>query len=273
MAHAFLRQDVALDVGTATMRLAAGLHRLVEQPSNSAAGGALNGGVVTDGEAAVRILRPLIAQTKVCGIVRPCVLACAPSDATMAERARLTDAIIRAGAAEVTIIPEPLAAAVGAGVDVSSPYAQMVIDIGEGVTDCAVIRESKLRSTCAVRGGCARFRREITAAGSGFRHISPAAAERLLRNEGTALPAVRLVASGLADTIDRFLRDLPPELGCEIIESGIHLTGGGALVPGMAALIEEKTGIAVTISPSPLKDVVEGARAILPVVAALNRWR
>ncbi|MBT1073235.1 rod shape-determining protein [Pelotalea chapellei] len=269
---AFRRQDVALDVGTASIRLAAGSNRLMKQPSHSSAGHALRAGVITNEDTATNLLKPMLSQVKIFGIVRPCVLACAPSDVSRAERELLVGSIMKAGASSVTIIPEPLAAAVGAGVDVSSPYAHMIIDIGEGVTDCAVIRESKIRSTCAVRGGCAQLRSKIASNWSRSGSLSTANAEQLLRSKGISLSPVHDVASNLADAIALFLKNLPPELGCEIIESGIRLTGGGALVPGISSLIEDRTGITVTTSPTPLSDVIEGARAILPIVAALNRW-
>ena len=132
--HKFWRQDVALDVGTAVTRVAIGMHRLIERPSETAVKRALRGGVVVDGDAAVAFLKPLLAQVRVFGVVGPRVLACAPSDVKSTERELLIESIVKAGASSVVVIPEPLAAAIGAGADVSSPYAQMVIDIGEATT-------------------------------------------------------------------------------------------------------------------------------------------
>lgn len=287
--HKFWRQDVALDVGTATTRVAIGIHRLIEHPSETIVKRALRGGVVVDGEAAVAFLKPLLAQVRVFGVVGPRVLACAPSDVKRSERKLLIESIVKAGASSVVVIPEPLAAAVGGGTDVSSPYAQMIIDIGEGVSDCAVIKSSKILATCAVRIGCARMRREIvqTAERNGSA-ISDEEAEDLLRSHGVAVTgsgsldtvgrshlaaAVEPVVEEILGTIDTFLRDLPHSLGCEIIDSGIWLSGGGALVPGIRERLEERTGISVRIVGNPLFAVIEGARVILPVVAALNQWR
>lgn len=287
--NTFWRQDVALDVGTASIRVATGLHRLIEQPASIAAKRALCGGVVIDGDAVVTILKPLLAIVRVFGIVKPRVLACAPSDVRRSERELLIDSIFRAGASSVVVIPEPIAAAVGSGVDVSSQYAQMIIDIGEGVTDCAVIRSSKIRTTHAVRIGCSTMRREIMrrAEQSGESGMTDEQAENYLRSYGVLLSkadtlseirakqtasAIEPIVEKLLETVDSFLRDMPDELGCEIIESGIWLTGGGALIPGIRERMEEKTGIEVTIAGNPRTAVVEGARHILPVVAALNRW-
>lgn len=280
------RQHVALDVGTSTIRIATGMSPLIERSSQIGTRRALRDGVVVDDEAALLILKPLLDRTRKFGIVKPCVLACAPSDASKEERELLIDSIMKAGAASISLIPEPLAAAIGAGVDVSSQYAQMVIDIGEGVTDCAVIRSSKIRATCAIRVGCDRMRRAIVAAAqeSGCTNVSDTFGNMLMRtcgfdrsvvHPGSMLTANALqpVLEELAETIQKFLRDLPHDLGCEIIESGICLTGGGALIPGVREFFEQRTGINVTIARTPRASVVEGARTILPVILALNQWR
>jgi len=287
--HKFWRQDVALDVGTATTRVAIGMHRMIEHPSETIVKRALRGGVVVDGDAAVAFLKPLLSQVRVFGVVGPRVLACAPSDVKRNERKLLIESIVKAGASSVVVIPEPLAAAVGAGTDVSSPYAQMIIDIGEGVSDCAIIQSSKILTTCAVRSGCARMRREIvqTAERNGSA-ISDGQAEIFLRSHGVAVSASSSLESGgrvhpvaavepvvaeILATIDSFLRELPHSLGCEIIDSGIWLSGGGALIPGIRERLEEQSGISIRIAGNPLFSVIEGARVILPVVAALNQWR
>lgn len=288
--HKFWRQDVALDVGTATTRVAIGMDRLIERPSETAVKRALRGGVVVDGDAAVAFLKPLLAQVRVFGVVGPRVLACAPSDIKPNERELLIGSIIKAGASSVVVIPEPLAAAVGAGIDVSSPYAQMVIDIGEGVSDCAVIQSSKILATRAVRIGCAAMRREIVREEERRRNkpVTDKEAEKILRTRGVALSAsdrpavsvqagsvsaVKPVVEEICGAINSFLLDLPHILGCEIIDSGIWLSGGGALVPGIRERLEERTGINVKIVRNPLYAVIEGARVILPVVTALNQWR
>ena len=281
----FWRQDVALDVGTATTRAAVGNYRLIEQSSETATKRFLRGGVVVDGEAAVRFLKPLLTKVRVFGIIRPCVLACAPSDIKQNERELLKESILKAGASSVVIIPEPLAAAVGAGIDISSPYAQMVIDIGEGVSDCAIIQSSKILVTCAVRIGCARIRMEIARAAKlrGTAAVTDKDAEIILRSYGVAFSGLDKCDSNeqivlnseveeIFGTIDSFLRGLPHSLGSEIIDSGIWLSGGGALILGIREKLEERTGIKVGIVSNPLTAVAEGARVILPVVTALNQW-
>jgi rod shape-determining protein MreB len=281
----YWRQHIALDVGTATTRIAAGQSPLIEQPSVVGLKRALRDGVVVDSEAAANILEPLLDRVRRFGILKPCVLACAPSDARQEERQSLIDSIIKAGAASVVIIPEPLAAAIGSGLDVSSPYAQTIIDIGEGVTDCAIIQSSKIYATCAIRVGCDRMRRAIvTTARQHGCTISDPHADTLMRTSGLAdsidhagsvlaASALQPVIAEIADTINSFLRNLPPGVGCEVIESGICLTGGVALIPGVREYFEQRIGINITIAADPLASVVEGARAIVPVILVLNQWR
>ncbi|GFO57598.1 rod shape-determining protein [Geomonas sp. Red276] len=279
------RQHVALDIGTATIRIASGTAPFMERPSRIDCKRGLRDGVVVDCETIVEIVKPLLERTRMFGVVKPRVLACAPSDAKKDERQMLIDSLLRAGAASLSVIPEPLAAAIGSGLDVSSPYAQMVIDIGEGVTDCAVLRASKIAATCAIRKGCGRMRNAIVVAAlnSGCAGFTEADGDALLESCGL-LPSPNLAGSvmtasvllpvveEIADTVDSFLRNLPDEIGCEIIDSGICLTGGGALVPGMRAYLEQRTGISVKTAHTPLASVVEGARAIMPVVTSLNEW-
>lgn len=252
------RQQVALDVGTSTIRAASGLRPLIEYCSCLGSKAGVRGGVVVDPATVAEILRPILDSTRLFGIVKPCVLACAPSDATQEERQRLHDAIMQAGASSVMIIPEPLAAAVGAGIDVSSPYAQMVVDIGEGVTDCALIKMSRIQTTSAVRVGCGQMR-------TGLPPVPFRQSGRLPDRH-----SLQPVLESITGLIDDFLQDLSPETGCEVIENGILLTGGGALIPGLSRYLEQHSGIHVVTAPKPRDSVVEGARAILPVVVMLN---
>lgn len=240
------RQQVALDLGTATIRIAAGRGAVFERSSCLGEREGLRGGVIVDQTMVVQLLKPLLDRTRLFGIVKPCVLACAPSDVNRIERARLTQAVLDAGAASVYVIPEPLAAAVGAGLDVSSSYAQVVVDIGAGVTDCALIRMSRIQATAAVRIGCSQLQQD-------------AARPQFARER-------------VAGLLEGFLHNLSPKIGCEAIENGICLTGGGALIPGLPAFLEARTGITVTPAATPCYCVVEGARAILPVVVMLNLW-
>jgi rod shape-determining protein MreB and related proteins len=278
------RQHVALDVGTATTRVATGMSSIIQRPSLAGDKRALANGVIVDAEAVQLILKPMLERAKVFGVVRPCVLACAPSDARREERQLLADSIMKAGAASLSMIPEPLAAAIGSGVDVSSQYAQMIIDIGEGITDSAIIQSSKIRTTCAVRKGCADMRQAIVkSVKSRSMFCDDGYAEKVMRSCGlvgspafheSALVAAALenVLDEISDTMALFIKELPHSLGCDVIDSGICLTGGGALIPGLPQYLEQRLGIKISVSGNPLSSVAEGARAVLPVISSLNEW-
>src|SRR5690606_25286184 len=141
--QALARSELAIDLGTAATRLHAHPRTVpLTRPSVVWRGGgtrpALARGVVVDGDAAADGLGDLLRKVG-CGWRRPRAVACVPSDASDAEQDAVLEAVRRAGAARVALVPEPLAAAVGAGIEVGAPRAQALVDIGEGVTDCAVV--------------------------------------------------------------------------------------------------------------------------------------
>jgi len=280
------RPHVALDLGTATARIATGASSFMEKPSRIGAKRALHNGVIIDTETALEVLKPLLGRAKIFGMVKPCVLACAPSDADEEERSALSTAVMGAGASSVSIIPEPLAAAIGSGLDVSSQYAQMIIDIGEGVTDCAVVKSGKIQTTWAVRQGGAHMRSSIVNLSQlkGWTTCDEAQAESLLRTWGLkrssphdggmlAATAVQPVVDKIADEIEGFMKDLPDRLACDVIDSGVCLTGGGALIPGIQEYLEQRLRVTVSLARHPLTSVAEGARAVLLVILSLNQWQ
>ncbi|HEX8138228.1 MAG TPA: rod shape-determining protein [Pyrinomonadaceae bacterium] len=321
--------DVAIDLGTANTRLyAMGGGLVVDSPtvlfnSSSGHGGdgfktsdegrsagrgvmPLRGGVVTDAEAAASLLGKFLQRALRFGIVKPRALVCAPSDATQKERAALIGSVLSAGASAVKVIPEPLAAAVGAGLDISLPYAQMLVDIGDGVTDIAVIRSGVLIRTAAVRLGCSdlypavcrmaasRFRvalfsreaerltREIGSMHRSFAARDTSSALGLDRINGRVTSvcvsgedvssAIRPVINVIKDTVGSTFRRLPPDIGAEVIESGILLTGGGACLPGMSELIATETLVEVKVAADPLHAVINGASQMLAVGEITELW-
>jgi rod shape-determining protein MreB len=324
--------DLAIDLGTANTRLyAQGRGLIADEPSlvtiNRLTGeveavGAraarladaqdrlhavapLRGGVVADVATAVSLLAPFIRRARRFGMMRPRALACIPTDACVEEREALEEAIRAAGAAAVTIVPEPLAAAIGAGIEVESRYAQMLVDIGDGVTDIAVIREAELISTAAVRVACSdlheavkqkvvskssvlllareaeRLTREIgtarglnlvgdfTAAGRHRRSGRPAVVRVSRQDVATSLsPVIETIVQAVCQALDA----LPAKTASEVIESGICLTGGGARLHGMAELIATETGVTVKPASDPLRAVINGARQMLTVAAKTKLW-
>jgi rod shape-determining protein MreB len=314
--------DVAIDLGTANTRVyALGLGLVADEPSvvptqiSSQTASApqdmpqrrpLRAGVIADVPATVCLLRDLLRRGRRFGLTSPRALVCAPTDASDEERAALVEATRLAGASAVLVRPEPLAAAIGAGLDVASPYAQLLVDIGDGVTDIALVASGQIVSSWAVRTACADIHAEV-AAMLATRHdllVSYPEAERLARQAGVAPdglcpeilqargldcltghpttvavngaqvlgaiePTVRLIVGAVLMA----LRDLSGKASCEVIEGGISLTGGGALLRGMDRLIAAETHLAVHRVADPMHAVIDGAREMLRVGSSTGLWR
>lgn len=324
--------DIAIDLGTANTRIyAQGRGMLADEPSVvqvctetgsvEAVGltatqkpvlgaGArlvspLRAGVVADVDAAAALLRPMLDRAKRFGLWRPRVLACAPTDACAVEREALIEAARRAGASAVVLAPEPLAAAIGIGMDVGADYAQMLVDIGDGVTDIAVIRSGELIATSAVRTACSNLIAavaQLVAKQHGLR-IYYQEAQRLIQQVGTGrpgfTPATFVIAgldrqSGLqrrvlvhseavasvtnpalnliAAAVSQAVRQLPDKIACEVIENGIRLTGGGACLTGISELLAAETSLDVRPARNPMHAVINGARKMLAVGIRTNIW-
>lgn len=325
--------DLAIDLGTANTRLyASGYGMIAEEPSLvtiqpetgavAAVGkqaarlanrerelipfSPLHSGVVADIDAATSLLRHLLDRVRWRGLVKPRALACAPTDACEEEKEAVIEATRRAGASAVVLVPEPLAAAIGAGLDVTSPYAQMLVDIGDGVTDIAVIQSSTLITTAAVRTACSDLHQAVSELIS-FRYgviLYPREAqqlthlvgssqdyenEQLYLTQGTDLltgESVSLCVSSLdvieaiepvLDTIIRAIHDtvrnLPPKTSCEVIENGICLTGGGANLRGISHRLAQATSLDVRPAADPMRAVINGAQQMLKVGAATGLWK
>ena len=329
----FAAPDLAIDLGTANTRLYANGHGLIaDEPSviklqpgtgmvqavgaraarlakldpYSPAVSPLHAGVVADVDAATSLLTPFLKRAQRFGIFKPRALACAPTDACEEERAALVEATRRAGASAVIVVPEPLAAAIGAGLDVASPYAQMLVDIGDGVTDIAVIRSGTLITTYAVRTACSDLRHSISQMVAVRYGVLPfpreaellmqrigastdAEEDRLFLTAGTdmlsGLPISLLVSScdliaaiqpsldTIIEAIHRTVRDLPPRTSCEVIENGICLTGGGAQLEGISDRLATATSLNVHAAKDPMRAVINGARQMLQVGVATNIWQ
>lgn len=313
----FSGPDVAVDLGTANTRLfSAGVGRVVDVPTkvkfphrkklsdaDSPHLTPLSGGVIENVPAATFLLKKLLKRTCRFGFSRPRVIVCAPSDISRRERSVLLEAVRQAGASVAAVVPEPLAAAIGAGLDVSSPYAQMLVDIGDGVTDIAVIRAGNLIQTAAIRTAGSDLHRavqKVTAKRYGV-ELSIEDAEILTRKLGSVyqntLPdalvicgnggqktpitvksldvceAIRPVFAVIVETISRTVREMSPEACAEVIETGVCLTGGVAEMPGLVELIAERTNLPVQLAPRPMYSVIDGASRMLETSARTHFWR
>jgi rod shape-determining protein MreB len=292
--------DLAIDLGTAATRLHGGPRVApVSRPSvvwrEGGQRAALARGVVVDTDAAASVVEDLLRAVPRRRWRRPSALATVPSDASPEERAAVVEAVLTAGLGAVVVAPEPLAAAVGAGLEVDRPRAQLVVDVGEGVTDCAVVRDGVLVASAAVRVALADLRaalRSFAAEQAGVR-ISPVEAERALRELGVGpgrwrpsrlrvvglpsqglgpvradldadevLTAIAPVVDAIEGHVGRFLLALPRDLAAETRDAGLCLTGGGALLAGLADRLVAETGLAVRRARDPLNAVIEGAHRL-----------
>lgn len=285
---------VAIDQNSRTV-LAVGetaQRMLGRTPGNITAIRPLREGVIADFEITEIMLRHFIS--KVCEnrrLIRPRVVVCIPAGTTTVEQKAVIEAVIRSGARDAFLIEEPRAAALGAGLDIFIPSGHMVVDIGGGTTDVALISLGETVVTESVRVGGDKFDEAIS------RYIKrefnlligERTAEALKIEVGTAWPGRlekemeirgRDMISGLPRSfvvhtehvleaiqeplesvllcIRHVLERTPPELAGDIIEHGIVLTGGGALLDGLDTLITHETGVPTYLADDPVACVVKG---------------
>jgi rod shape-determining protein MreB and related proteins len=198
---------------------------------------------------------------------RPAVLASIPSDATEPEKDRLREALERGGAGRITLVLEPVASAIGAGLDLSSPYTQMLVDVGEGVTDVAVLCDGRVELTTAVRVGVGALRAAVTdqAAGSSRVEVASWETQRILERVGASREAagdprgafLRVLDAIVAPVRDAWAR-LSERASCEVIEDGINLTGGGAELACVRERIATVTQLEVRAAERPRHAVIRG---------------
>ena len=252
-------------------------------PGNIMAVRPMRQGVITDFLITERMLRYFIRK--------PRISICVPSGVTEVERKAVEEATYQAGAREVLIVPEPVAAAIGSGIDITKPCGNMIVDIGGGTTDIAVISLAGTVVSNSVKISSETFDQDIiryvrktynvfigeqTAEAVKIRIGSayPRAEEKTMeikgRNVITGLPATITVSSDeirgalaqttnqIADAICAVLEKTPPELASDVSDRGIILTGGGSLLDGMDELIQERTGINTVTAENPASVVALG---------------
>ena len=261
-------------------------------PGNITAVRPLRQGVVSDYIVTEKMLKYFITKAMERRTLRkPRVSICIPTGATEVEKRAVEDATYKAGAREVTIIEEPVAAAIGAGIDISKPCGNMIVDIGGGTTDIAVISlgGTVVSTSLKVAGddfdeAIVRYMRkkhnlligERTAEevkmtiGCAYPRPEQATMDVKGRNLMTGLPKTMSVTSDemlealhdsameIVEAIHGVLERTPPELASDIYERGIVMTGGGSLLSGLDELIEEKTGINTMLAESPMTAVAVG---------------
>ena len=261
-------------------------------PGNIVAVRPLRQGVISDFTVTEKMLEHFIRKAVGKKTFRkPKIAVCVPSGVTEVEKKAVEDATYQAGAREVFIIEEPIAAAIGAGIDISRPCGNMIVDIGGGTTDIAVISlgGSVVSTSIKIAGddfdeAIVRFMRkkhnlligERTAedikikVGSCYPRSEVDSIDVRGRNLVTGLPktvtvtseeteeALKETTSQIVEAVHSVLERTPPELTADIAERGIVLTGGGALLRGLEELLESKTGINTMTAEDPMKCVAIG---------------
>ena len=270
-------------------------------PGNITAIRPLKDGVIADFAVTERMLRFFIEKVHQSKMLRPSprILICVPCGSTQVERRAIRESAAMAGAREVYLIEEPMSAAIGAGLPVEEACGSMVLDIGGGTSEVAVISINGIVYSSSVRIGGDRFDEAII---NYVRRnygtlIGEATAERIKHEIGTAYPgsvvreievkgrnlaegvprsfslnsneileALQEPLSGIVGAVKLALEQTPPELGSDVATRGIFLTGGGALLKDIDRLIAEETGLPVYIADDPLTCVARGGGMVLEML-------
>ena len=252
----------------------------------------LRKGAITDFDVTQRMIRLLLSRAGVSRFNRPRVVICVPSAITEVERRAVTEAARRAGAADAQLIEQPMAAAIGAGLPINEPLGNMVVDIGGGTTETAVISLGGVVALRAIRVGSfdidnaiqSYVKREYgiaigertaedikVAIGSAWPSIDEVKAEVRGRDLTSGLPKTVILSpeevrgaideqvNAICDSVVSCLGQAPPELAQDLILQGIHLVGGGGMLRGLDRRIAEETRIPVHLVDAPLECVVLGA--------------
>lgn len=282
-----VRSDTVLAVGTQAKEM------IGRTPGSIVALRPLKDGVIADFDITAGMLRYFISKTvKSMFFSRPRVVICIPSGVTEVERRAVEDAARQAGAGTVELIEEPMAAAIGAGLPVSEPTGSMIVDIGGGTSEVAVIslgdivtstseriagdkfdeaiinyvkckynlligertaEEIKIKTGSAVH---CESESEITIKG---RNLIDGLPKNITLNSEEVREAISEPLKKIVGAVKNTLENTPPELSSDIIERGITVTGGGALLKGIDVLISENTNMPVHLAENPLDCVVIGA--------------
>ncbi|MFQ6673713.1 MAG: rod shape-determining protein [Fidelibacterota bacterium] len=255
----------------------------------------LKDGVIADFRMTDGMLQGFVRKINFSRIARPRMVICVPSGVTEVERRAVKDSGERANAREIYLIEEPVAAAIGIGLDISQPVGNMIVDIGGGTTEIAVIALNGVVTKETIRVGGSEMDEFII---QWFRNehkleIGEATAERIKIAVGSAMRmkqtpiavkgrdlvsgipktveissdeirlALKDCVNQIVDAVKRALEQTPPELSADILDRGIILTGGGSLLKGLDQNIRERTNLPANLSESPLLDVVKGTGVVL----------
>jgi rod shape-determining protein MreB len=273
-------------------------------PGNIIAIRPLRDGVIADFDITEAMLRHFILMVhNRRTLVRPRIIVSIPSGITQVERRAVKETVESAGAREIFLIEEPMAAAIGSGLPITEPISSMVVDIGGGTTEVAVISLSGIVYAKSVRVagdrmdeeivqymrrkfnlligertgeiikttiGCAYPEKELKTVDVRGRDLISGIPKIVEINSEEVREAIMEPVSLIIDAVKDALENSPPELAGDIVDRGIMLTGGGALLRGLDLLIREETGLPVTIADDPLSAVVRGAGMALDQLDVLK---
>jgi rod shape-determining protein MreB and related proteins len=273
-------------------------------PGNIIAIRPLRDGVIADFDVTEAMLRHFILMVhNRRTLVRPRIIVSIPSGITQVERRAVKETVESAGAREIYLIEEPMAAAIGSGLPITEPISSMVVDIGGGTTEVAVISLSGIVYAKSVRVagdrmdeeivqymrrkfnlligertgeiikttiGCAYPEKELKTVDVRGRDLISGIPKIVEINSEEVREAIMEPVSLIIDAVKDVLENSPPELAGDIVDRGIMLTGGGALLRGLDLLIREETGLPVTIADDPLSAVVRGAGMALDQLDVLK---
>lgn len=328
----FFSNDLSIDLGTAnTLIYARGESIVLDEPSvvairqdsqgrkNIAAVGAdakmmlgrtpgnitairpLKDGVIADFTVTEKMLQTFIKKVHQARFFKPSprVLVCVPYGSTQVERRAIRESALGAGARRVYLIEEPIAAAIGAGMPIDEARGSMVLDIGGGTSEVAIISLNGIVYAASVRIGgdkfdeaiisyvrrnygtligeatAERIKHEIGSAYPGKevreievkgRNLSEGVPRSFILNSNEILEALQEPLSGIVGAVKTALESTPPELGADVAERGIVLTGGGALLRDLDKLLMEETGLPVVIAEDPLTCVARGGGRVLELI-------
>ena len=278
---------------------------LGKTPVNMEAIRPMRDGVIADFEVAEEMIKHFIRKVhNRRAFVSPLIIICVPSSATSVERRAIHQSALAAGAREVHLIEEPMAAAIGAGLPIDDPAGSMVVDIGGGTCEIAIISLAGIVFSRSLRVGGDEFDDTIVAymkraynlmigertaeeikmtIGSAYPLEEELSMDVKGRDLSAGLPRIMTVRSeeirdalkeplnNILESIRLTLERCPPELSADLVDRGIIVAGGGALVRGIDQLIAEETGLPVHIADSPLTAVAEGTGRVLQELQFLRR--
>jgi rod shape-determining protein MreB len=299
---------VAIDQRTGEVHaVGADAQRMIGRtPATISADRPLRHGVIADFEITEAMLRQFVDKVLSSRFSRPRMVICAPSGITEVERRAVEEATLSAGAREVHLIEESLAAAIGAGIEIAEPVGRMVVDIGGGTSEVAVISLGGLVVARSLRVGGYDLDDAITthirlehrmaigsqsaeaiklAAGSAIplaeeietsirgRDLSSGLPRELILTSGEVRQAIAAPLAEIMTAIHATLEETPPELAADITSEGILLAGGGSLLRGFENRVAAETGMPVRIADDPLACVATGAGMSLEELDSMGRGR